>query len=144
MFTREYIRTFRASTERSCMSTAFLIKLRVVYYSPAALLRHWSTTDFFSKNTFFVLFKQLVFGTFSKKSLWLILFIAKLQSELVYYSPAALLRHWSTTDFFSKNTFFILFKQLVFGTFSKKSLWLILFIAKLQSELITWLKETLS
>ena len=47
-----------------------------------------------------------------------------------------------------KKTLFIFFKQLVFGTFSKKkNLWWILFIAKLQPEncrLITLLKETSS
>ena len=34
-FTREYIRTFNASTVRSYMSSAFLIKLRVVCYRAA-------------------------------------------------------------------------------------------------------------
>ena len=47
MFTCEYIRTFRASTVGSCMSSAFLIKFRVVYYKAAVLLRRWFTIDFF-------------------------------------------------------------------------------------------------
>ena len=82
MFTCEYTRTFRASTVRSCMSSAFLIKFRVVYYKAAALLRRCSTIAFFlKKKTFFIVFKQLVFGTFPKKNLWWIFFIAKLQSE---------------------------------------------------------------
>ena len=64
------------------MSSAFLMKFRVVYYRAEALLRRWSTMNFFlKKKTFFIFFKQLVFGTFSKKNLWWILFIAKLQSE---------------------------------------------------------------
>ena len=49
MFTCEYTTTFRASTVRSCMSPAFLIKFRVVYYKAAALLRRWFTIDFFLK-----------------------------------------------------------------------------------------------
>ena len=46
-FTCEYIRTFSASRGRSYMSTAFLRKLRVVYYKATTLLRRWSTIDFF-------------------------------------------------------------------------------------------------
>ena len=70
MFTCEYITTFRASTEHSCMSSVFLIKFRAVYFRAAALLRRWSTVDFFLKffsQTFFIFFKQLVFGIFSKR-----------------------------------------------------------------------------
>ena len=56
MLTCEYIRTFRASAERSCMSSAFLIKFRVVYYRAAALLKCWSTIDFFLKKILLLLF----------------------------------------------------------------------------------------
>ena len=70
MFTCEYIKTFRSSTEKPCMSAVFLIKFRVVYCKVAALLRRWFTTDFFlKKKTFFIFFKQLVFGMFPKKNL---------------------------------------------------------------------------
>ena len=63
MLTCEYIRTFRASAERSCMSSAFLIKFRVVYYRAAALLIRWSTLDFFlRKNTFFIIFLNSQFS----------------------------------------------------------------------------------
>ena len=55
MLTCEYIRTFRASAERSCMSSAFLIKCRVVYYRAAALLKCWSTIDFFLKKILLLL-----------------------------------------------------------------------------------------
>ena len=52
------------------MSSAFLIKFRVVYNRAAASLRRWSTIDFFSKKDFlYFFFKQLVFGTFPKKNL---------------------------------------------------------------------------
>ena len=81
-FTCEYIRTFWASAGRSCMSSAFLIKFRVVYWRAAALLRYWPTIDLRLKKILFLFFfKQLVFCTFSKKNLKWILFIAKLQSE---------------------------------------------------------------
>ena len=50
------------------MSSAFLIKFRVVYYSAAALLRHCSTIYFFLKKRLYF-FKQLVFGTFLEKNL---------------------------------------------------------------------------
>ena len=53
LLTSEYFRTFRASTGGSCMTSAFLIKLRVVYYRAAALLRRWSTNDFFLKKRLF-------------------------------------------------------------------------------------------
>ena len=56
IFTCEYIRTFRASTERSCMSSAFLIKFRVAYYRAEALLRCWSTIDIFLKKILFEFF----------------------------------------------------------------------------------------
>ena len=49
MFICEYIRTFRASTERSAKSSAFLITFKVVYYRAAALLRRCSTIYFFLK-----------------------------------------------------------------------------------------------
>ena len=61
------------------MSSAFLIKFRVVYYRDAALLRRWSTMDLFLKKR--LIFLKLLFGIFPTKNLWLILFIAKLQSE---------------------------------------------------------------
>ena len=48
-FTCEYIRNFSASTGRFYMSSAFLKKLRVVYYRIVTLLRHWSTINFFLK-----------------------------------------------------------------------------------------------
>ena len=67
MFTFEYIKTFRASTEKSCMSSAFLIKFRVVYYRAAALLRRWSTKDFFSKKDFLYFFKTASFWYISQK-----------------------------------------------------------------------------
>ena len=66
--------------------------------------------------------------------------------QVYVLQAAALLRRCSTIDFFlKKETFFIFFNQLVFGTFPEKNLWWIFFIAKLQSEncrLITLLKET--
>ena len=71
MFTGEYIRTFRASTEKPCMSSAFLIEFRVVYYRVAALLRRCSTIDFFTqkKKLSLFFFKQLVFDTFPEKNI---------------------------------------------------------------------------
>ena len=52
----ECIKTFRASVEGFCMSSDFLITFRVVYYRAAALLRRWSTMDFFLKKILFLLF----------------------------------------------------------------------------------------
>ena len=66
-FSCEYIRTFTPSTGRSYMNSAFLIKLRVVYYVAATLSRCWSTIEFFLKILFLA---QLVFGTYFKKNLW--------------------------------------------------------------------------
>ena len=77
-FTFEFIRTFSTSTGRSYMSSAFSTKLSVVYCRAATSLKRWSTIYFFLK-IFFL--KQLVFGRYSKNSLWWVLFIAKLQSE---------------------------------------------------------------
>ena len=55
------------------MSSAFLIKLRVMYYRVAALLRRWSFIDLFlQKNTFslLILFKTASFRyIFQKESL---------------------------------------------------------------------------
>ena len=55
-FTCKYFRTFNASTGRSYMSSAFLIKLGIVYYRAATLLRRWSIIDFFLKKKTFSLF----------------------------------------------------------------------------------------
>ena len=68
-FTCEYIRTFSTSARGSYMSSAFLIKLRVLYYRAATLLRRWSTIDFFlKKGTFFIFLKIATFWyIFQKK-----------------------------------------------------------------------------
>ena len=55
------------------MSSAFLIKFRVVYYSTAASLRHCSTIYFFLKKRLYF-FKQLVFVTFLENNLINILY----------------------------------------------------------------------
>ena len=52
------------------MNSAFLIKLRVVDYRAAASLRRWFPIDFVLKKELLFFFKQLLFGTFSKKNLW--------------------------------------------------------------------------
>ena len=54
------MRTFNTSTGRSDMGSPFLIKLGIVYYRVANLLRRWSIIDFFRKKktvSFFILFK---------------------------------------------------------------------------------------
>ena len=81
MFTCEYISIFRASAERSYMSSVFLIKFRVVYHRAAALLRRWSTIDFFLRKILFLFFLTASFRYIFQKNLWWILFIAKLQPE---------------------------------------------------------------
>ena len=68
------------------MSSAFLIKLRVVYYRDAALLRHLSTIYFFLKKRHFFLFILLKTSSFcyifqKKKIICGEFFIEKLQSE---------------------------------------------------------------
>ena len=67
------------------MSSAFLIKLRVVYYRDAALLRHLSTIYFFLKKRHFFLFILLKTSSFcyifQKKKICGEFFIEKLQSE---------------------------------------------------------------
>ena len=86
----------------------------------------------------------ITFQSFYRKALHQLSFFDEIQGcvlqgcsfikTLVYYRS------------FSQKKDFIFFKQLVFGTFSKKNLWWILFIAKLKSEscrLIAILKETL-
>ena len=50
---------------KSYMSSAFSIKLSVVYYRAATLLKCWSTIHFYSK--YFL--RQPVFVTYSKKNL---------------------------------------------------------------------------
>ena len=67
----EYIRTFSASTGRSSLSSAFLIKLRIAYYRTATLIRRWFTIgSFLEKRHFLFFLRQTVFGTCSKKNLW--------------------------------------------------------------------------
>ena len=54
------VRSFNTSTGMSDMGSAFLIKLVIVYYRAANLLRRWSIIDFFLKKktfSFFILFK---------------------------------------------------------------------------------------
>ena len=66
----------------------------------------------------------------------------------MYYKGCCIIKTLVHYILFSqKKAFFIFFTQLVFGIFSKKNLWWILFIAKLQPEncrVITLMKETLS
>ena len=110
-FTFEYIRTFSTSTGRSYMSSAFSTKLSVVYYRAATSLKCWSTIYFFLK-IFFL--KQLVFGRYSKNSLWWVLFIAKLQSE--HWRLVTLLKELHHRN--SSNKFLNFCNELFFATFS--------------------------
>ena len=61
-FTCKYISTFSASRGRSYRSSVCLIRLRVVYDKAAALLRRWSTIDFFLQKRilFNILFKTFI------------------------------------------------------------------------------------
>ena len=105
------------------MSSAFLKKLRIVYYRASTLLRRWSTIYFFLK-IFFL--KQLVLDTYSKNNLRWVLFIAKLQSEHCrLVTLLTELDHWLFSEKFSNFS-----NQLFFATF--------LFMKKQITWKITW------
>ena len=108
-FTCEYIRTFTTSSCRFYMRSAFLIKLRVVYYGAATLSRYRSTIKLFLKILFL---RQLVFGTYSRKSLWWVLFMVnplranptKWSNTLKQFVRNLTTRSWSVFDHFLKLT----------------------------------------
>ena len=82
----------------------FFEKLRNLYYRAATLSRRQPIIHFFLK-IFFL--KQLFFSTYSTNNLWLVLFIAKLQTEHCKNS---------IIEFFLRKFSFC--NQLFFATFS--------------------------
>ena len=84
MFTCEYIKTFRASTEKYWMSSVFFDEIQGCVLQVCSFIKTLVHYRIFSqKKTFFIFFKQLVFSIFPKQNLRWILFTAKLQSENV-------------------------------------------------------------
>ena len=77
-FTCEYNRTFSGSTGRSSKSSDFFYKIYWLWTTELHLYQDANLSLTFLKIFFLI---QLVFGTYSWKYLWWVLFIVKLQSE---------------------------------------------------------------